>query len=107
MEARSRYYCYRAKIVNITYSECVSVVLGVTHSNRMDSVILSPVAYMFRPHFSTLSQKWQDFWKKIIETGVFFVFLTNFETYFILRRIQGDMIKKRWQRFDAGTGQMA
>jgi len=84
MEARSHCYFCRAKVVSITYSECVSVALGVTHSNRMRNIILSPVA--FRPHFSTLSQKGQEFWKKVIATGVLFIFPANFESSFILKK---------------------
>ena len=42
-EARSPNHCCRKKAVRITYSECVSVALGIQHAKRMRRIILSSV----------------------------------------------------------------
>jgi hypothetical protein len=45
----------------------VSVFLQIIQrAMPMHRFILSPVAYLTGPYFSTLSQEWQDFWKKKI-----------------------------------------
>jgi len=45
------------KRLSITYSEHVSVALGIQHAKRMRHIILSTVTCPARPHFSTLSHK--------------------------------------------------
>jgi hypothetical protein len=61
--------------MNITYSECVSVALVIQHSTRMRPIILSSVACLGLPCFSTLSHKRHDFREKSYLTqNVFFLF---------------------------------
>jgi hypothetical protein len=57
MEVRSRNNCYRGKAISITYTECVSVALVIQHAKRMRRIILSPVACLTVPYFSTLTRK--------------------------------------------------
>jgi hypothetical protein len=71
----------------------VSVALVVTHANRTRCILLSSVASLVRPYFSTLSHKEHDLWKNVIENGVFLIFSTTFETSLILRQVQRDVIK--------------
>jgi hypothetical protein len=63
---------------NITYSQCVSVALGIQHAKHMHRV-MSSVTCLVLTHFSTLSHKRYDFRKKkIIEHKMCFDFLYIF-----------------------------
>ena len=55
------YYKTRREEVSITYSEFVSVALVVQHEMRMPPVILTSLASLVIPYFSTLSHKLQQF----------------------------------------------
>jgi hypothetical protein len=57
------------KAVIITYSDCVSAALVIQHVKRMRHIVLSPLASLDLPYFSTLSHKRRDL-KKIIEHKV-------------------------------------
>jgi hypothetical protein len=54
MEARSCNHRCRGKVVNITYSECVSIALFTHHEKRMSCIILWPIwLYHIRSHHLT------------------------------------------------------
>jgi hypothetical protein len=55
IETRSRNYCCYEKAMSITYSECVSVASVIQQAKRMRRIILSSVACLDLPYFSTLS----------------------------------------------------
>jgi hypothetical protein len=52
------------KKISVTYSECVSLALFMQHAKRMRRIVLSNVARLAVPYFSTLSHKFYDFRKK-------------------------------------------
>ena len=65
--------------MSITYSYCVSVGLVIQHAKRMRSIILSSVASLAVPYFSTLSQTTQfSDKKKVVLQKVYFDILYNF-----------------------------
>ena len=89
--------CCSIKAISITYSECVTVALGIQHAMRMRSIILSvicglPRFYKTFSHYLTNSTVLK---KKIYmkhKMCVFFLQLVS-ETFLVLRRFEQGMIK--------------
>ena len=78
IEARSRNRCCRGKAISITSSECV-LALFIRHVKRMRRIILSSMACLAVPSFSTLSHKRHDFRKKLLNINLcVLIFSTTF-----------------------------
>ena len=75
--ARSRNHCWRGRAITITDSERVSVALFIHFAKRMRYITLRTVACPALQYFPTLSHKWQEFIKIIIEHKMW---VSNFST---------------------------
>jgi hypothetical protein len=64
IQARSCNHCCSGKAVNITYSECVVLFLGIQNSMSMRHIICGLSGSTI---FSTLSHKRQEFRREVIE----------------------------------------
>ena len=58
----------KREAVSITYSECVSVALGIQHAMRMRRIILSCVPSPRLQHFSALPHKLHGVRKELLNT---------------------------------------
>jgi hypothetical protein len=56
-EGRSPNHCCRGNVISITYSECVSVAVGIQRAMHMRRIILSSVAFRNAQYFSRFSHK--------------------------------------------------
>jgi hypothetical protein len=93
-EARSHNHSCRGKARSMTYSTCVPVGLAIQHKKRMRVIILSSVACLTVPYFSTLFHKLRDFRKKVLNIKCEFWFSLKplSEKILILRRIQRNSV---------------
>jgi hypothetical protein len=93
-EARSRNHCCHWKAISITYSQSESVASVIQHEKRMRDIILSSLACLPLPYFSTFSHKRQDVRKNRHWTQNMFRFSLQVlsETFLTLRGIQRDTI---------------
>jgi hypothetical protein len=66
MEARLCNHCCRGKAINITYSECVSVALGIQHAMHMRHTVTCGLSDS-TIFFPTLSHKRHDFRRKAVD----------------------------------------
>ena len=67
----------RAKARGITYSEFVSIALVIQHAKRMGRIMLSSMACLVLPYFSTLSHKQYVFRKKKVTEHKMYVLIVS------------------------------
>jgi len=78
------------KEINVTYSACVSAALIIQHPLRMRCTLLSPMACLAIPYFSTLSHQLHDSREEVIEYKMCVLIFSTIlsETFLILRRTE-------------------
>ena len=70
----------------------MSVALATQHAMCIRRTLLSPVASMVLPYFSTLPHKWDDCRETVTEPKMcVLIFSATFETLLILRRNERDI----------------
>jgi hypothetical protein len=67
IEMRLRNHSCHGKTISVTCSECVSVALFTRHAKHMRHIVLLNVDHLALPYFSTLSHKFYNFRKSVIE----------------------------------------
>jgi hypothetical protein len=88
-------YCWREKTISFTSSECVYTALVIQHAKRTRHIILSFMASLAPPYFSTLSHKRHDSRgkKQLFSKKYMFWFLLQFfSEIFLILRIRRDNI---------------
>jgi len=63
-----RNHCFREKVISITYSKWVPVVLGTQQATRIRHIAIYGLSDL--PYFCTLSNKRHDFRKRVIENNM-------------------------------------
>jgi hypothetical protein len=83
IEARARKHSCRGKAISVAHSGCVFEALLIQLAKRMRRILLSSVASLSLPYFSTLPRIRHDFRKKIIEHKMYILISS---TIFCLKR---------------------
>jgi len=97
-EVRSCNHCCCKKAIRITYSECVSVALGIQHAKHVRRIIVTFVACPAVPLFSTLSHKRRDYRVGVCsrtQNAFSFSLKHMSETFVILRIIRRNQISMK------------
>ena len=66
IEACSPNYCCCGKVISIAYSECMSVALAMRQVKWMRCIIMQSGVCLALPYFATLSHKWHNFGKHLL-----------------------------------------
>ena len=86
-EAYLHNHSCRAKPRVTTYSGYVLVAFVIQHAKCLHHIILLSVACLVQPYFPTLSHKWYNFYKKVIEYEMcVFIFSPNLSETFIIKK---------------------
>jgi hypothetical protein len=98
IEARSCNHCYSGKAIHITFSECVSVALGIQHAMHMHYIVICGLSGS-TICFHIISQTARFPKKKNMNTKRVFWFSLQFQsaTFLILRRSERDVIKNLYR----------
>jgi hypothetical protein len=67
-------HCYSGKAIIVANCECVCVALVIQNTMCMHHIIFSSVACLALPYISTISHKWHDFQKKLLNVKCVFWF---------------------------------
>jgi hypothetical protein len=71
----------------LSHGTAVSVALVIQHAKHMRHIIVSSVAFLFVPHFSTLSYKRHDLRRNFVQHKMCLVFCTSLsETFPALKK---------------------